>query len=73
MIESVFIKPKKRVFVALTLASAVIGALIIYLLWRVSLPGLQQINEQLPYLFGSIGILIALALILSVVGIVLLF
>ena len=40
-LENVF-KPKKRVFVSLTLASAVIGAMVIYMAWRVALPGLEQ-------------------------------
>ena len=46
-LENVF-KPKKRVFVSLTLASAVIGAMVIYMAWRVALPGLEQINAKLP-------------------------
>lgn len=37
--ESV-LKPKKRIFVSLTLASAFLGAVFIYLCWRVALPGL---------------------------------
>ena len=60
-LENVF-KPKKRVFVSLTLASAVLGAMVIYMAWRVALPGLQQINAKLPVVFGGIGIAIALGL-----------
>ena len=44
-LKNVF-KPKKRVFVSLTLASAVIGAMVIYMAWRVALPGLEQINAK---------------------------
>ena len=69
-LENVF-KPKKRVFVSLTLASAVIGAMVIYMAWRVALPGLEQINAKLPVVFGGIGIAIALALLAGVAGIVL--
>ena len=68
-LENVF-KPKKRVFVSLTLASAVIGAMVIYMAWRVALPGLEQINAKLPVVFGGIGIAIALALLAGVAGIV---
>lgn len=50
--ESV-LKPKKRIFVSLTLASAFLGAVFIYLCWRVALPGLAQISSTLPVLFGS--------------------
>ena len=53
-LENVF-KPKKRVFVSLTLASAVIGAMVIYMAWRVALPGLEQINAKLPVVFGIAG------------------
>ena len=53
--ESV-LKPKKRIFVSLTLASAFLGAVFIYLCWRVALPGLAQISSTLPVLFGSVGI-----------------
>ena len=69
-LENVF-KPKKRVFVSLTLASAVIGAMVIYMAWRVALPGLEQINAKLPVVFCGIGIAIALALLAGVAGIVL--
>ena len=48
--ESV-LKPKKRIFVSLTLASAFLGAVFIYLCWRVALPGLAQISSTLPVLF----------------------
>lgn len=69
-LENVF-KPKKRVFVSLTLASAIIGAMVIYMAWRVALPGLEQINGKLPVVFGGIAIAAALALLAGVAGIVL--
>ena len=68
--ESV-LKPKKRIFVSLTLASAFLGAVFIYLCWRVALPGLAQINKTLPMLFGSVGIVVALGLLAAVSAIVL--
>ena len=68
--ESV-LKPKKRIFVSLTLASAFLGAVFIYLCWRVALPGLAQISSTLPVLFGSVGIVVAIALLAAVSAIVL--
>lgn len=67
--ESV-LKPKKRIFVSLTLASAFLGAVFIYLCWRVALPGLAQISSTLPVLFGSVGIVVAIALLAAVSAIV---
>ena len=37
--DSVF-KPKKRIFMALTSISAVLGALMFYVVWKVTFPGL---------------------------------
>ena len=68
--ESV-LKPKKRIFVSLTLASAFLGAVFIYLCWRVALPGLAQISYTLPVLFGSVGIVVVIALLAAVSAIVL--
>ena len=68
--ESV-LKPKKRIFVSLTLASAFLGAVFIYLCWRVALPGLAQISSTLPVLFGSVGIVVVIALLAAVSAIVL--
>lgn len=45
--------------------------MVIYMAWRVALPGLEQINAKLPVVFGGIGIAIALALLAGVAGIVL--
>lgn len=69
-LENVF-KPKKRVFVSLTLASAHYrryGHL--YGVAR-SPAGLEQINGKLPVVFGGIAIAAALALLAGVAGIVL--
>lgn len=65
------LKPKKRIFVSLTLASAFLGAVFIYLCWRVALPGLAQISSTLPVLFGSVGIVVVIALLAAVSAIVL--
>ena len=51
-LENVF-KPKKRVFVSLTLASAVIGAMVIYMAWRVALPGVRR--HRYRYCFSIAG------------------
>ena len=65
MSEDVF-KPKKRIFMALTSVSAIIGAMMVYVVWRVTVPGLAQINWILPILFGLVGIVIVLALLSGV-------
>lgn len=69
MTESVF-KPKKRIFMSLTLGSALIGTFMIYLVWKVTVPGLAQIHSLLPMLLGLVGMAAALALIVGVAGIV---
>lgn len=68
MDEAVF-KPKKRIFMALTMISAVIGALMIYVVWKVTVPGLTQIHYLLPKLMGVVGACIAFALLIGVAGI----
>ena len=70
MEETIF-KPKKRIFMALTSISAIIGALMIYVVWKVTVPGLAQIHYLLPKLMGLIGAVIAFALVIGVIGIVL--
>ena len=42
--DSVF-KPKKRIFMALTSISAVLGALMFYVVWKVTFPGLYEISH----------------------------
>ena len=44
--DSVF-KPKKRIFMALTSISAVLGALMFYVVWKVTFPGLYG-NQPFP-------------------------
>ena len=51
MMEDAF-KPKKRIFMALTSVSALLGALMVYMVWKVTVPGLEQINWTLPIAFG---------------------
>ncbi len=68
MTEAVF-KPKKRIFMALTLGSTLIGALMIYVVWKVTVPGLQQVHYLLPAVLGLTGIALACALLTGVVGI----
>ncbi len=69
MEETIF-KPKKRIFMALTSISALIGSLMIYVVWKVTVPGLEQIHPLLPYLMGIVGAVLALAMMAGVFGIV---
>ena len=69
MMEDAF-KPKKRIFMALTSVSALIGAIMVYMVWKVTVPGLQQINWTLPIAFGVFSVIIVIALLSGVVGIV---
>lgn len=64
------LKPKKRIFMALTSISALLGALLIYAVWKVSIPGLEEINWVLPITFGVIAGLLVIALFSGVMGIV---
>ena len=64
------LKPKKRIFMALTSVSALIGAIMVYMVWRVTVPGLAQINWTLPIAFGVFSVIIVIALLTGVVGIV---
>ena len=70
MEETIF-KPKKRIFMALTSISALVGALMIYVVWKVTVPGLEQIHYLLPKLVGVVGGFIAFALMTGVIGMVL--
>ena len=56
---------------ALTSISALVGALMIYVVWRVTVPGLQQIHYLLPKFMGVVGGFIAFAMVTGVIGIVL--
>ena len=46
------INPKKRVFLALVLVSAIVTAIILYLIWKVTFLGLASIVAWLPAAFG---------------------
>ena len=69
--EIMLMKPKKRIFLALVLCSTVLTAIILYMVWKVTGPGLNSINAWLPALFGLSVLLFIVALFLGEVGIVL--
>ena len=46
-------RPQKRLFLALMLASLLIATLSVYGLWKVSVPGLQELHVFLPWIFGG--------------------
>ena len=69
MTETIF-KPKKRIFMALTSISALVGAVMVYIVWKVTVPGLAQIHRYLPAIFGIFSMAIVFALMTGVVGIV---
>lgn len=56
MVEAVeqAIQPKKRVFLALILFSAIVTAIILYLVWKVAFLGLEEISSWLPAAFGIV-------------------
>ncbi len=62
-------KPKKRIFMALTLISAIFGSLMVYIVWKVTVPGLAQIHAWLPYIVGAVGVCIILGLLIGFLGI----
>lgn len=70
MIETV-LRPKKRVFIALASLSTLITGLFIYLLWKVSQPGLADIHKYLPIIMGIVAFFLICALLAGVAGIVL--
>jgi hypothetical protein len=70
MIEAV-VRPKKRLFLILIIASLVVAALSTYGLWVVSIPGLTKISSYLPLFLGMVLASILLAGIAGVGGIVL--
>lgn len=69
MTNNVF-KPKKRVFMALTSGSAILSVLMIYMVWKVTLPGLTEISRFLPIILGVVGVCLSISLITGVFGIV---
>ncbi len=64
-------KPKKRIFLALVLASTIVTAAILYLIWKVSVPGLTEINTMLPAIFGWLIITVVGIFFIGELGIVL--
>ena len=64
-------RPKKRVFLALTLVSLCLAALSTYGLWKVSSPGLATISSYLPNLLGIVlvGVILSIAIGFSDSGI----
>lgn len=70
-----FINPKKRVFLALVLVSAIVTAIILYLIWKVTFLGLASIVAWLPAAFGIFvaGVILflflgELAIVLAILG-----
>ena len=70
MIEAM-VRPKKRLFIALILASLGLAALSTYGLWMVSFPGLANISAYLPVILGILLALVILAIGIGVGGIIL--
>ena len=64
-------RPKKRVFLALTLVSLCLAALSTYGLWKVSSPGLAIISSYLPNLLGIVLVGVILSIAIGLGGIVL--
>lgn len=64
-------RPKKRLFLALILASLMLAVISTYGIWRVSLPGLANISSYLPLLFGGILGSVIVAISAGVIGIIL--
>ncbi len=70
MVE-VIVRPKKRLFLALILASLCVASLSTYGLWMVSFPGLANISEYLPVILGVFLGFILLSIGIGVGGIIL--
>lgn len=64
-------RPKKRLFLALILASLMLSGLSIYGIWRVSFPGLSNISAYLPLLLGAVLASVIIAVAIGVIGIIL--
>lgn len=64
-------RTKKRLFLALLLASFALAVLAAYGIWRVSLPGLAGISQYLPWALGALAVVVGLAALLSLLGMVL--
>lgn len=64
-------KPKKRIFLALILCSTVLTAIILYMAWKITGPGLDSINAWLPEIFGAAVLVFVMGLLMGEMGIVL--
>ncbi len=69
-------RPKKRLFLALILGSLAVLSAVIYIVWKMMIPGLYSISESLPMIVGTIiiftitfGIFLFFLTILTVMGI----
>jgi hypothetical protein len=63
-------RPKKRLFLALIVASLFIAVVTTLGLWLVSIPGLADISRFLPAILGSLIGTVALVAIGGLVGII---
>lgn len=64
-------RPRKRLFLALILASLVLAALSTYGIWRVSIPGLANISYYLPLILGIILAIVVCSITIGVGGMIL--
>ena len=55
---------------ALTSVSALLSALMVYVVWKVTFPGLYQISWVLPIVFGVFSVILVIAILSGVFGIV---
>lgn len=55
---------------ALTSISALLSALMVYVVWKVTFPGLYQISWVLPIAFGIFSVILVIAILSGVFGIV---
>lgn len=70
MINAIY-RPKKRLFIALASLGTLLTSLFCYALWRITIPGLMQLNGYLPTIFGGMVILVVFGMSAGVLGIVL--
>lgn len=70
MIE-VMARPKKRLFLALILASLCLTVLSTYGLWMVAFPGLANISGYLPVILGILLAVVLMAILIGIGGIIL--
>jgi len=71
MMIEVVSRPKKRLFLALILASLILAALSTYGLWKVSIPGLANISAYLPVILGIMLATLVVTIAVGVAGIIL--